>query len=359
MIRALGQFFDIRSVGLLPREIAEAENQNDASPGLEHSLVLQDYKPEISARRQAAERLQQWFEDFCAAEWSPDYLLVYNLSPAYNRFVHWLRDRKARPRTILLLADSSSLGAKASAWKRFRRRFKPLYVADETAMNWFDACIALSPGTRRFFEPRHIPWTWMPGGVTGSPLASAAVRQGPVSFGYFGALAAHAGILPLIDCFVAANTPGHLHICGYGKQEGQIRAMNHRRIHFIGKLQNNADCLRFGAGCDVLVNPRPLSHGNENNFPSKLFQYALTGRAILSSSISGTEQVLGPAAWYFDPRNFEAELKQQLIAISSVSREELDSRGRLIQERVLAEYAWPRQARQMAEFILRLPAQSR
>jgi hypothetical protein len=109
--------------------------------------------------------------------------------------------------------------------------------------------------------------------------------------------------------------------------------------------------LRFGEGCDLLINPRPASHGNQNNFPSKLFDYAVTATAILTSRLSGVESVLGPDAYYFDPFNFERSLGQSLRAIAGTSRSELRRRGAAIRERVLREFSWKKQGARLAEFM--------
>src|SRR3954468_21500858 len=356
MVRSLQQFFEIGSVTLIPREAAKMPRVETGSAGVEPALILSHYKPEISARRGAVKELQDWFTRTTASGWVPDAVLVYNLSPVYNRFVRSLQNSNHQIKRVLLLADSSSLGTAISPWKRLRKSFKPLYVPDSTAITWFDACIGLSPETRRFFEPRDVPWTWMPGGVSGEPIDSDRPREGPISFGYFGALAAHSGILPFVECYLNSNLPGPLRICGYGKLEMEIRTFTDPRLEFAGQLPSADECLRFAATCDVLVNPRPLSHGNDNNFPSKLFQYALTGRSILTSRLSGTEEVLGPAGFFFDPVDFKRELFEKLSAIAATPRKALDQSGKAIRDRVLREYGWSRQGQRIAEFISSLIA---
>jgi glycosyltransferase involved in cell wall biosynthesis len=103
-----------------------------------------------------------------------------------------------------------------------------------------------------------------------------------------------------------------------------------------------------------MVNPRPVFPGNENNFPSKVFEYALSGCAILSSRVSGVEEVLGPAASYFDEGNFEASLGAKLCELAGTPRVELQRRGRVIQERVLAGFSWEAQAEHLASFLTRV-----
>ena len=122
------------------------------------------------------------------------------------------------------------------------------------------------------------------------------------------------------------------------------------RLKFHG-LHTPDDCLAFGQSCDVLVNPRPATHGNENNFSSKLFDYALTGRAILTSRLSGAEDVLGPEAFYFDPQSFEPSLQQALLTVAASSRAELDRRGQAIQSRVTSQFSWHRQGARLTSFL--------
>jgi len=104
----------------------------------------------------------------------------------------------------------------------------------------------------------------------------------------------------------------------------------------------------------VLINPRPISHGNENNFASKLFEYALCGRAILTSRLSGADSVLGPEALYFDPRDFEPSLREAFEAIATIPRTELDRRGAAIQERITGTFSWESQAARLAGFLKNL-----
>jgi glycosyltransferase involved in cell wall biosynthesis len=125
------------------------------------------------------------------------------------------------------------------------------------------------------------------------------------------------------------------------------------RVRFRGLLTPE-DCLSFGRSCDVLVNPRPATHGNENNFSSKLFDYALSGRSILTSKLSGVEDVLGHDAYYFDPYDFEPSLRRNLFALAKTSRAELDRRGMAIQQRVISEFSWTKQGARLARFLTEL-----
>jgi len=360
MVRELRHHFEIRSAGVLPFPPPRAEAA-DPDSGVAHELVLVEKAPELFYRYRSLSRLKAQYTRWRAEGWEPDAVLVYNLSPIYNQFLRWLRRQVRCPRLILLLLDSSSLGQPVRRAKSFRHRFKPMQVSDADMLDCFDACIGLSRTTERYFHPKGIPFLWMPGGCTPSRALSqleypdAMEDQAPVRFAYFGALGPHSGVKALAEIFAAVPLPTTLDICGYGKQACEVASLAQtcQRLRFRGLL-TPVECLRFGRLNDILVNPRPATHGNENNFSSKLFEYALCGRMILTSKLSGVETVLGSHAAYFDPHNFKESLEAKLHELASLPRAELNRRGLATQHRVLTEFTWEKQAGRMAQFIERL-----
>ena len=362
MLAHLREHFEIRSAGVLPLQPPVLETADPAT-GVAHDLILLEKPPELLHRFISLSCLKAQYRRWHADGWVPDLVLVYNLSPIYNQFLLWLRRHRKCPRLVLLLLDSPNLGVPMQRWKRFRRRFKPMYTPDSEMIWRFDACVGLSKRTEQYFRPRNIPFLWMPGGCTPARAAIAEAqpdrRNGSVRLGYFGALAEHAGVQPMIETVLATPIPACLEICGYGKLGHTVNALaaQHERLKFLGLL-TPGDCLRFGRSCDVLINPRPSTHGNENNFSSKLFEYALTGRAILTSKLSGVEDVLGPEAFYFDPRDFHQSLRAGLLALTRNGRTELDRRGAAIQQRVTSEFSWARQSARLASFLSQVCAGS-
>ncbi len=387
MVRALQTHFDIKSVGLLPFAIQAWPFPLDASPGLAHALCLVEKAPELFHRWRSLRRLISACQSWEQCGWRPDAVLVYNLSPVYNGFIHWLRKRNQSARRILLLADSPHLGREIPRFKRWRYRLKPFVTPDDQMLGCFHGGIGLSSATKAYFATRDIPWLWMPGGCARDtsaavdcsalyptagesggaaaplPAANSALTRGEegdaeIIFGYFGALAPHTGVMSLVENFLACPLPNPLRICGYGKLAGPLQAIaaRERRVQFYGLLPTPQDCLHFAQQCDVLVNPRPSAGGNENNFPSKIFQYAMAGRAILTSRLSGVEAVLGPAGYYFDENCFDPSLREALTALATTSRRELRQRGMAVRHEILANFTWKNQAVRMAAFINELSA---
>ncbi|MDB6021663.1 MAG: hypothetical protein JWQ04_1520 [Pedosphaera sp.] len=359
MIAALRAHFDIRSAGMLPFPISGFPANADPASGIAHDLLLVDQAPELWHRMQALRELKKNYLRWQNEKWIPDAILVYNLAPVYNQFIRWLRRQPQRPRLVLLLLDSAQLGSSIPAWTRFRYKFKPFVTLDEDMLDEYDACIGLSPGVEKHTAAHQLPMLWMPGACSPNPPPPVDVRvddTGPVRFCNFGALAAHAGALELTRAFLQTPGTSELHISGYGRHSGELAelAKSSARIHFHGLLPKPEECLRLGQSCDVLVNPRPPGFGNENNMPSKLFDYALCARAILTSRHSGAEAVLGPEAFYFETDDYVTNLRRALERAAGMERVELHRRGASICERVKREFNWPRQAERMAEFIFKL-----
>jgi len=361
LVNSIRPYADIKSVGISWLHVEEAPPGGTA-PGLPHALNLLECKPELFHRLRSLARLKRAYLDWTSSGWVPDVIMVCNFSPVYNGFVRWLSARANRPRLLLYLADSVGLQSHLSLSKRVRYALKPLRWLDSDMVRYFDACVAVSKDTEGFFRARNYPWLWLPNGCD----AARAVRTGgapPASgprFGYFGTMAPHGGIDRLIEVFRGWKSNAELHICGWGKKKEEIAAAcaQDSRLRFLG-VKTPDECVRFVRDCDVMVNPRPIVPGNENNFSSKVFEYSLGGRAILTSRLSGVDQVLGPEAFYFDARQFEPGLRQALEHVASLPREELHRRGKAIQDRMLAEFSWERQGRRLRDFISAILPQSK
>jgi glycosyltransferase involved in cell wall biosynthesis len=290
-----------------------------------------------------------------AKNWMPDILLVRNLTPVFNHFARWLRRQPARPAIVLVFADSGTLGQKISASRRLRYAFKPMQTLDDQAILWYDACISYGLGTRQSFEARGIPWMWMPSAFNFAydPPPPDHASSGPIRFGYFGALAEHAAVLTLVRVFLKSQVRGSLHMCGFGKLSGELREISrqHANFQFDGLLQHQSDCLDWAQKVDVLINPRLSIWGLDNSFPSKIFEYGMTGKAILTTRTGGVDEVLQADGLYLETDGFEQSLEEKLKAVSSLDRAELQRRGTAIRNRLLKDFNWDEQARRMVDFM--------
>ena len=228
-----------------------------------------------------------------------------------------------------------------------------MQMLDNDAIRLYDACIALANATRSYFEPQGIPWLCMPGAFNFSydPPVRDVPPSGPIRFGYFGGLSDDSAVLPMVRAFLDSGVSGSLHVCGFGEKSETLKmlAKSHANFHFDGLLPVTADCMAWAQKVDVLINPRlPIW---ENSFPSKIFQYGITGKAILSTRIGGVDEVLDAHGIYFEAQNLETALCHKLREVAAMDRVELQCRGEAIRKLILAEYNWEAQTRRMVAFM--------
>jgi glycosyltransferase involved in cell wall biosynthesis len=367
LAQALSRLADVSTVGMLAREVFGKLEPRDDSIGLEHDLLLWDRRPELWHRWHSWRQLRRFYLEKTARQGMPDVLLVKNLGPVYNCFVRWLRRRHLRPLIVLILADAGTLGQKIPFAKRLRYAFKPMVTLDEgKSMLWFDACISYGLGTRRYFEPRGVPWMWMPSAFNFryDPPPASLAQTGPIRFGYFGQLDERTTVLPMVQGFLDAHVPGTLHVCGYGKLSNVLKdlAGRHSSLHFDGLLAKQSDCLAWAQKVDVLINPRLPIQGLENTFPSKIFEFGMTGKAILSTCTCGVDKVLGHEGIYLETNDFPNSLRKKLCEVAAMDRAELQRRGTAIRNRILRDFTWDEQARRIIDFlegIVKSPEHSR
>lgn len=356
MSQALSRWAEVSTVGIQAREVFGKLEPRDDSLGLEHELLLWDRRPELWHRWYSWRQLRRFYLEKTARHGAPGVVLVKNPGPVYGCFVRWLRRQRPRPLIVLLLADAGTLGQKIPVIRRLRYAFKPMVTLDEAKMIlWFDACIGFGINTRRYFEPRGVPWMWMPSAFNFryDPPPASPAQTGPIRFGYFGQLAERTSVLPLVQGFLNAKVPGTLHICGYGNLSNALKELagRHSNFHFDGMFARQSDTLAWAQRVDVLINPRLPVQGLENTFPSKIFDFGMTGKAILSTRIGGVDQVLGKEGIYLETAGFGNSLPQMLREVAAMDRAELQRRGTAIRNRMLREFSWDEQARRMIEFL--------
>ena len=353
LVNSLRPWFEIRSVGISWIRVEDIP-PGDPSPGLPHALNLLDTKPEVFHRYWSLARLKGQYRLWLQTGWRPDAILVCNFSPVFNAFIRWFKRQPDAPHLILYLADSMNLQKRYSFSRRLRHRFKPLTWPDFQMVRYVDACAAVSLSTKEFFMQRRLPWFWLPSGCDPARTLHGErdVPEGPRRFGYIGTLAAYGGVPALLRIFTSRELNAELHICGFGKAKAIIgqQCAGHPRLRFH-EPRTPDGCVQLARGWDVLVNPRPIWPGNENNFPSKVFEYALSGRAILTSRVSGVDKLLGDQAFYFDEYDYDRSLGNALEQLIQVPRAELNRRGASVQEHLVTHYSWAQQGQRLAEFI--------
>jgi glycosyltransferase involved in cell wall biosynthesis len=354
LVHSLRPHFEVRSVGISGLDVDRLVASRPASPGLPNALNLVDRPPELWSRWRALGRLHRTYREWQAAGWSPDLIVACNFSPVYNAFIRRLARQSRRPYLVLYLADSDLLDVPLSRGRALRYRLKPFKWLDNEMADLYDACIAVSADTEARFRDRNLRWLWLPNGIDPARVRNPTVGlpTGPTTFGYFGHVGEVTGIRQLLEVFTASPRTAQLRVCCFGKARTQLAARfaGVSNVSFHGPFDPEG-CVAFGTNCDVLVNPRPRMPCNRNNFPSKVFEYALTGRAVLSSQLSGADRILGPHAYYFDADDYPASLGRMLDVLATTPRTELRRRGVELQQRLRTHYCWGTQGERLVAFL--------
>jgi glycosyltransferase involved in cell wall biosynthesis len=288
-----------------------------------------------------------------------DHLIVYNLSPVYNKFIKWLLLKADRPKLTLLLADSAQLGERLSWAKRLRYRLKPWVWMDDAMLPCFDGAICLSPYAAKIFtEKTRSPALWMPGAV---PIEAdppdfnspAGLTNSPC-LGYFGSLSAYSGIRDFAQMFLSIDTPFRLEIRGGGREATEfvkLACSSNGRLKYHSFSGQPSDAIRMARErWDVLLNPRRALYGNRNNFASKVFQYILAGRPILTTNNSGEEEALGRNGFFLNS-NFDKTDLSKILNLLIQRRSTWSSVASAAYFHAQENHNWRRKAEQIIEFL--------
>lgn len=353
-LRGLARFFDIRLVALLARGMPV--EMPGPEPWWEGWLGLTEERPKVLHQWRSLRRLRHHWHQLCRAGWQPEAVVCYNLTPIYNTFLRSLARAGDAPPRVCLMTDSTWLGRRMPLGRRLRHAFKPFQVSDASMIPRLDGLITVSHVTAQRLQRNGKPSLWMPGACDLAAVLPIRIAEhsGPIVFGYYGALGDHAGTEELILAHQRGAGDSLLRVCGYGKKLPALRELAARdpRQELRPLPATPQESVAFGNTCDVLVNPRPASHGNENTLPSKIFSYVESGAAILSTTLGGVDTLLGETAVYADASRLVDSLQEQMSALGQLGREALHESAERCRRRVLRDYTWEEQTRRAAEFIL-------
>lgn len=189
----------------------------------------------------------------------------------------------------------------------FRRMLKVIDRRLSIALSRrFDFAIALSDALAATYAPGR-PALVMPGiydntleeRIAAHPRTMLNDRFRVV---YFGGLKAEYGIAALLDAIPLLDPGIEIRLFGHGPLETTIANMADRHPALVwGGLVDQARLIEEMVGCDILINPRP-STGDlaQMSSPSKLIEYAASGRAVMTTRLPSLSADLMEAALPID-----------------------------------------------------------
>ncbi|MBR2466125.1 MAG: glycosyltransferase [Clostridia bacterium] len=147
---------------------------------------------------------------------------------------------------------------------------------------------------------------------------------------YAGLLDAEYGVKDMVDSFVIADVPNaRLHICGSGPYTDELKkvATECDRVIYHGTLMNS-EVVEMEQRMTLLINPRPATgEFTKYSFPSKVMEYMTTGTPMLAHKLPGVPDEYDP--YYYRIGDDEDGMKNALLHVTSLGKEELYEKGRL------------------------------
>jgi glycosyltransferase involved in cell wall biosynthesis len=342
----------LRIASIVDRKLALSNAEINSS---EHLLLQGRFGKDLQAYPSFRE-LRKNYIGWRNQGWKPDCCIVYNSHPIGNAFTRFLAKHDPDVKRVLLFLDSRYFGKNLGLLKRLRMKLKPLHWPDEVMLPYFHGVASASLSSECFSRDRKIPWHWFPGGAQSDGLLDDIqdpATDGPIKIGYFGSHSDYAGLRELIEAFMAnSRLPLELSIAGAGAQTERLKqqAASDPRIAWVGFFKERKDLGRWASSCHVLVNPRPAGYGNENNFPSKVFDYVQLGRPVLSSVTPTLKHAFGDHVLWYDAEKRHA-LSEALAGIAQKSIAELGKEGADLRSSRAVSFSWEQRVRSLKQWI--------
>ncbi|MBQ4107960.1 MAG: glycosyltransferase [Clostridia bacterium] len=291
----------------------------------------------------------------------------------------WARENKGEDVTVFVYQMSTYFMAAASAVKKINKNAKIVQIIPDLPqfmdmnmsalkkilkkIDWqsikrhmknVDKYILYSKHMAEFLGLADGTWTVMEGSYDASLMADESIKpsEDTVSIMYSGVLDLRYGIKELLDAFAELPENYELWLTGKGNAAEVIneRAKHDGRIKYLGYLPTRLDLLNKQKEATMLISTRdPSEPASTYCFPSKIFEYMVSGNPVLSTRINGIPDE------YFDyiiPLDSldAAYLKNKILEVAGMPSEERENLGARAKSFVLKEKNNVKQAEKIINF---------
>lgn len=157
---------------------------------------------------------------------------------------------------------------------------------------------------------------------------------------YAGGLSKAYGVVMLVEAVLSiSEIPLRLKIYGAGDQVDYLKSISHddHRIYYGGFL--DSDRLREEyIKTDIFINPRPSTDFfSMNSFPSKLLEYLLVGKPVVTTKIASIPEVLDDCFYYIHTESIEG-IKAAILNVSNIDKNKLSADAEKSKNIALSEF---------------------
>lgn len=232
---------------------------------------------------------RQWAQENKSSEETT--IFVYSMHTPYLAAAWEIKKRLPRARICLIVPDLPQFMdlkmsrlkklLKALDWRRIRHYMRKV-----------DKYVLYAEPMAAFLGLKDGQWTVMEGSFDSTQLADESCKPAAdrTSVMYSGVLDLRYGIPELLDAMNLLDDTYELWLTGAGNAEKLIRerAAADNRIQFYGYLPSRQDLLNKQAQATMLISPRrDTEEASKYCFPSKLFEYMVSGRPVISCFLAG------------------------------------------------------------------------
>lgn len=239
---------------------------------------------------------------------------------------------------------------------RMKRVLKKIdWHAIRRLMKKVDRYILYSKHMATFLGLKDGAWTVVEGSFDPSLLIEEAPKaeNGKISVMYSGVLDLRYGIRELLDAFALLDENYELWLTGTGNAVPLIeeRAKNDGRIRYYGFLPSRLDLLKKQHEADMLISTRnPAEKASAYCFPSKIFEYMVSGSPVLSTKI------LGIPDEYFEhlislPDIEPETLAKKIREVAKMPPEDREAFGKAAKDYIIENKNNTAQVRRMLDFL--------
>ena len=282
-------------------------------------------------------------------------ILAFNMFPQVGTPLRWIKKKYPKNKINCLLADLPiDNSVKRKGMSSFLRRM----FDKETLKNMqiCDKYIVLNENVIEKYFPNK-QYIVVDGGVSEEDISKTDIKVEKCkekNVLFCGALSHYNGIENLLDAFDLLKGKDiflDIYGGGYLEQEVRNRAENNKNIRFFGSVLNEI-ALKKQMESWLLINPRivddPIS---QVTFPSKTFEYLLSGTPILTTRLNGYtseyEKVM-----FFLPSDKPEIIADEIYRLSLTDEKELKKVANEARLFGIREKNWAKQAKRIYDFII-------
>jgi len=255
---------------------------------------------------------------------------------------------------VLIVPDLPQyMDLRTSIIKRFLKKID--WIGIKRRMKRVDKYVLYSKHMADFLHLKKNDWIVMEGAFNPSLLIEENIskEEDKTSIMYSGVLDMRYGIPELLDAMPLLDERYELWLTGHGNAIPLIeeRAKNDERIKFFGFLPSRRDLLLKQKEASMLISPR---HTNEEAskycFPSKLFEYMISGNPVLSTNIAGIPEEYDSYLIKIEATNAES-IASAIKQVADMKKQEREEFGFRAKRFILEEKNAQAQTRKILEFI--------